>query len=225
MSAMTEQTVSRRKYGFCAKGLDGSTGHLHMKVESTNYVCDEHRGTPGYYLGCASCGTAWSDGESRDYVCRNCLVGYIEYQDRKIRGLELNIKGYEADMRGTMAALQEVRAEKTSMERELTSLRAEVITWRVNATLAQHEAEADIDQADDHGYDRGYHQCMRDMFVHLLTWKIAHAGSGGVEVLDQMNIPVHASHLTLGEYLERQMDLYFTSPDNCGWDQDWTAES
>lgn len=194
MSATTSAST-RRKYGHCAKGP-------HPKELSTGYVCDEHVNTPGLFNGCASCGTPWPDGESRDYVCRRCLADYLE-------SLERRLKGYDADMTGTLKALDNARERVADLERELD--------------LARVETATDVEVSDDQAYHRGYHQAMRDMFVHTLTWKISRAGSGDVGILDQLSIPIYADEVDLGAYLEHQMDLYFTSPDNCGWDEDWAV--
>jgi len=61
----------RQKYRFCAKGG-------HEKEESITYVCSVHRRTYGLYTHCAGCGKEWADGESRNYVCLDCLA------DRKL---------------------------------------------------------------------------------------------------------------------------------------------
>lgn len=57
----------RAVYGFCAK-----CGQ--QKASDSHYVCPNCSGSSGYYFYCANCGSKWPGGESRDYVCKDCLV-------------------------------------------------------------------------------------------------------------------------------------------------------
>ena len=58
----------KRQYTHCAK-----CGHR-AALAPGQYVCVECRGTPGYYHHCAVCGVKWPGGESRDFVCLDCLA-------------------------------------------------------------------------------------------------------------------------------------------------------
>jgi hypothetical protein len=69
-AAVTTGDTTRHKraaYGFCAK-----CGQ--QKASDSHYVCPKCSGSSGYYFYCASCVSKWPGGESRDYVCKDCLV-------------------------------------------------------------------------------------------------------------------------------------------------------